>query len=54
MNKMKNAKKGELRIIGGKWKGKKIYFDLSNELRPTPDRAKEAVSYTHLRAHETR
>ena len=43
MNKMKNAKKGELRIIGGKWKGKKIYFDLSNELRPTPDRAKEVL-----------
>ena len=43
MNKMKNAKKGELRIIGGKWKGKKIYFDLSNELSPTPDRAKEVL-----------
>ena len=43
MNKMKNAKKGELRIIGGKWKGKKIYFDLSKELRPTPDRAKEVL-----------
>ena len=43
MNKMKNAKKGELRIIGGKWKGKKIYFDLSKELRPTPDRAKEIL-----------
>ena len=43
MNKMKNAKKGELRIIGGKWKGKKIYFDLSNDLRPTPDRAKEVL-----------
>ena len=44
MNKMKNAKKGELRIIGGKWKGKKIYFDLSKELRPTPDRAKRFYS----------
>ena len=40
---MKKEKKGEIRIIGGKWKGKKIYFDLSNDLRPTPDRAKETL-----------
>ena len=43
INKMKKEKKGEIRIIGGKWKGKKIYFDLNNDLRPTPDRAKETL-----------
>jgi 16S rRNA (guanine966-N2)-methyltransferase len=40
---MKKEKKGEIRIIGGKWKGKKIYFDISEDLRPTPDRAKETL-----------
>ena len=36
-------KKGEIRIISGKWKGKKILFNLSSDLRPTPDRAKETL-----------
>ena len=40
---MNKEKKGEIRIIGGKWKGKKIYFDLKDDLRPTPDRAKETL-----------
>ena len=40
---MKKEKKGEIRIIGGKWKGKKIYFNLNDDLRPTPDRAKETL-----------
>ena len=40
---MKKEKKGEIRIIGGKWKSKKIYFDLNDDLRPTPDRAKETL-----------
>ena len=43
INEMKKEKKGEIRITGGKWKGKKIFFDLSNDLRPTPDRAKETL-----------
>ena len=43
INDMKKEKKGEIRIIGGKWKGKKIYFDLNDDLRPTPDRAKETL-----------
>ena len=43
INEMKKEKKGEIRIIGGKWKGKKIYFDLNDDLRPTPDRAKETL-----------
>ena len=40
---MQKEKKGEIRIIGGKWKGKKIHFNLSDDLRPTPDRAKETL-----------
>jgi 16S rRNA (guanine966-N2)-methyltransferase len=40
---MKKGEKGEIRIIGGKWKGKKIHFELNNDLRPTPDRAKETL-----------
>ena len=40
---MNKEQKGEIRIIGGKWKGKKIYFDLNDDLRPTPDRAKETL-----------
>jgi len=43
INEMNKEKKGEIRIIGGKWKGKKIYFDLNDDLRPTPDRAKETL-----------
>ena len=43
INEMKKEKKGEIRITGEKWKGKKIFFDLSNDLRPTPDRAKETL-----------
>jgi|TARA_B100001093_G_scaffold356321_1_gene340896 16S rRNA (guanine966-N2)-methyltransferase len=40
---MKKGEKGEIRIIGGKWKGKKIHFELHDDLRPTPDRAKETL-----------
>ena len=35
--------KGFTRIISGIWKGKKISFELSENLRPTPDRAKEML-----------
>ena len=35
--------KGKVRIIGGRWKGKKITFPINPNLRPTPDRAKETV-----------
>lgn len=40
---MAEMEKGKIRIIGGKWKGKKIFFDLIDDLRPTPDRAKETL-----------
>ena len=36
-------KSGKIRIIGGRWKGKKISYNLDTTLRPTPDRAKEMV-----------
>ena len=36
-------KLGKIRIIGGKWKGKKLSFHLDSKLRPTPDRAKEMI-----------
>ena len=36
-------KLGKIRIIGGRWKSKKISFNLDEALRPTPDRAKEMV-----------
>ena len=40
---MAKMEKGKIRIIGGKWKGKKISFEINSKLRPTPDRAKEMV-----------
>ena len=43
INEMKKDKRGEVRIISGKWKGKKIFFNLNQDLRPTPDRAKETL-----------
>ena len=36
-------KSGKIRIIGGRWKGKKISYNLDTTLRPTPDRAKEMI-----------
>ena len=40
---MTEMEKGKIRITGGKWKGKKISFEINSKLRPTPDRAKEMV-----------
>lgn len=36
-------KKSELRIIGGKWRGRKIKFSASVHLRPTPNRIRETL-----------
>ncbi len=36
-------KKNEIRIIGGLWRGRKISFPTTNELRPTPDRVRETL-----------
>lgn len=35
--------RGKLRIIGGKWRGRKLDFADIPELRPTPDRIRETV-----------
>jgi len=32
-----------LRIIGGRWRGRKIHFPRAAELRPTPDRVRETL-----------
>src|SRR5689334_7630804 len=32
-----------LRIIGGKWRGRKLRFPPSPEIRPTPDRVRETL-----------
>jgi 16S rRNA (guanine966-N2)-methyltransferase len=34
---------GEVRIIGGEWRGRKIRFPAAATLRPTPDRVRETV-----------
>lgn len=40
---MTNGKQGQLRIIGGQWRGRKLRFPPLPELRPTPDRVRETV-----------
>src|SRR5438105_459712 len=32
-----------LRIIGGRWRGRKLHFPRTPELRPTPDRVRETL-----------
>jgi 16S rRNA (guanine966-N2)-methyltransferase len=34
---------GQVRIIGGRWRGRKLYFSASVGLRPTPDRVRETL-----------
>jgi 16S rRNA (guanine966-N2)-methyltransferase len=34
---------GQLRIIGGRWRGRKLRFRASAGLRPTPDRVRETL-----------
>lgn len=36
-------KNGELRIIGGQWRGRKLSFPAVENLRPTPDRVRETL-----------
>ncbi len=38
-----HSKRGSCRIIGGKWRGRKISFDDAQGLRPTTDRIRETV-----------
>jgi 16S rRNA (guanine966-N2)-methyltransferase len=37
------AGRGLVRIIGGEWRGRKLYFPQNQLLRPTPDRVRETV-----------
>jgi 16S rRNA (guanine966-N2)-methyltransferase len=37
------AGRGEIRIIGGEWRGRKLHFPQAAALRPTPDRVRETV-----------
>jgi 16S rRNA (guanine966-N2)-methyltransferase len=39
----KNNQAGILRIIAGKWRGRKIHFPDVESLRPTPDRIRETL-----------
>ena len=38
-----HASRGEVRIIGGAWRSRRIAFPASDGLRPTPDRVRETV-----------
>lgn len=40
----------EVRIIGGKWKGRKVRFPAAADLRPTPARMRETI-FNWLRPH---
>jgi 16S rRNA (guanine966-N2)-methyltransferase len=40
---MKNAVEGQLRIIAGHWRGRKLSFLDREGLRPTPDRVRETL-----------
>lgn len=40
---MKNALEGQLRIIAGRWRGRKLNFLDREGLRPTPDRVRETL-----------
>lgn len=40
---MKSVKRGQCRIIAGKWRGRNIKFDDAVGLRPTTDRIRETV-----------
>ena len=37
------AARGEIRIIGGRWRGRKLHFPNVAGLRPTPDRVRETL-----------
>jgi len=37
------GRRGEVRIIGGEWRGRKLHFPQTGSLRPTPDRVRETL-----------
>jgi len=38
-----SSKRNQLRIIGGRWRGRKLTFPDTADLRPTPDRVRETL-----------
>jgi len=40
---MSNTNPGRLRIIAGKWRGRKINFPTTSQIRPTPDSVRETL-----------
>lgn len=44
--------KGEVRIIGGQWRGRKLHFPMTLGLRPTPNRIRETL-FNWLAPHLT-
>lgn len=43
MAKQRPGNSGQLRIIGGRWRGRKLRFPAAPGLRPTPDRVRETL-----------
>lgn len=43
MSKLKASTQGQLRIIGGEWRSRKVCFMDAEGLRPTPDRVRETL-----------
>ena len=55
MNKGAKPQPGQLRIIGGDWRGRKLQFPAVNDLRPTPDRVRETLfNWLQMRIAGTR
>lgn len=42
-SKTKAGSTGRFRIIGGQWRGRRVQFPVTGELRPTPDRVRETL-----------
>ena len=40
---MPQSQKGQIRIIGGKWRGRKLCVPVAPTVRPTPDRIRETL-----------
>ena len=43
MAERQGGRRGQLRIIGGQWRGRKLPFQVVEGLRPTPDRVRETL-----------
>ncbi len=47
--------RGEVRIIGGEWRGRKVHFPPVASLRPTPDRVRETLfNWLQMHVHGSR